>query len=170
MIHLNEDQKLQVLLAELQERYNASHKIRERSTQFTLWISGMAIGLGWVLISHNALLFSQRVALTILITALFGGTLYFMMGLKRGLRKNREAMIGIERALGMHDLDMYLKDAPLLPTEYAQAKGKWGDHFITLYAWIVLVAMFLLILTLTCPDRVKNLSSKTKIEQIKGGK
>ncbi len=36
MIHLNNDQKLQVLITELQERYNASHKIRERSIQFTL--------------------------------------------------------------------------------------------------------------------------------------
>lgn len=53
MIQLNNDQKLQVLITELQERYNASHKIRERSTQFTLWISGMAIGLGWLLISRK---------------------------------------------------------------------------------------------------------------------
>ena len=29
-MHLNEDQKLQVILADFQERYNASHKIRER--------------------------------------------------------------------------------------------------------------------------------------------
>lgn len=54
-MHLNENQKLQVLLADLQERYNASHKIRERSIKFTLWISGMAIGLGWLLISQKGL-------------------------------------------------------------------------------------------------------------------
>ena len=63
MIHLNEDQKLQVLITELQERYNASHKIRERSIQFTLWISGMAIGLGWLLISQQTLVLTQKIAL-----------------------------------------------------------------------------------------------------------
>ncbi len=86
-MHLNEDQKLQVLLAELQERYNASHKIRERSTQFTLWISGMAIGLGWLLISQTMFSLSQRIALTLLIAALFIGTVYLIMGLRSGFKK-----------------------------------------------------------------------------------
>lgn len=169
MMRLNEDQKLQVLLAELQERYNASHKIRERSIQFTLWISGMAIGLGWLLISQEELALAQRVALTLLITALFAGTLYFMMGLRRGFRKNREAMIRSERALGMHDSGAYLADDPLLPTEYSHARRKWSDHFCTLCVWLILVALSLFILTWTCPNPSKNLSTKAKTEQVKGG-
>ncbi len=35
-MELSENQKHQTLLAVLQERYNASHKMRERSIQFTL--------------------------------------------------------------------------------------------------------------------------------------
>ena len=164
MMHLNEDQKLQVLLAELQERYNASHKIRERSIQFTLWISGMAIGLGWLLISQQALAFSQRVALTLLIAALFSGTLFFILGLGRGFRKNREAMIRSERGLGMHDSGVYLADTPLLPTEYSRTKHKWSNHFCALCVWLVLVALSLLILTWAGPDPAQNLSSDVKTE------
>lgn len=170
MIQLSEDQKLQVLLAELQERYNSSHKIRERSIQFTLWISGMAIALGWLLISQKTLVLFQRIALTLLILAFFVGTLYFIMGLRRGFSKNREAMISSERALGMHDPGTYLKDRPLLPTEYSYMKRKWSEHFHTLYVWLILVALSLLILTWTCPKAGENFSPNIKTEQLKGGK
>ena len=169
-MQLSDDQKLQVLVAELQERYNASHKIRERSIRFTLWISGMAIGLGWLLISQKALALSQSVALTLLITALFAGTLYFVVGLRRGFQKNREAMINCERALGMHDSGVYLADGPLLPTEYSRMNRKWSDHFHTLYVWLILVALSLLILTWTCPGPAENHSSNVKPEQVNGGK
>jgi len=167
-MQLSEDQKLQVLLAELQERYNASHKIRARSIQFTLWISGMAIGLGWLLISQKPLVFSQRAALTLLIVALFAGTVYFILGLRRGLRKNRKAMIRCERALGMHEPGIYLHDRSLLPTEYSNIKRKWSDHFTTLCVWLVLVAMALFILTWSCPNPTKKLSSNINTEKVKG--
>ena len=60
---LKDDQKIQVLLVQLQERYAAAHRMRERSTKFTIWLSGMAIGLAWLLITHQTLSFSQRFAL-----------------------------------------------------------------------------------------------------------
>jgi hypothetical protein len=63
---IDEGQKIQVMLAELQERYNASHQIRERSVRFTLWISGMGIGLGWILVSQG-IRFPQQLAITLLI-------------------------------------------------------------------------------------------------------
>ena len=169
-MHLSGDQKLQVLIADLQERYNASHKIRERSIKFTLWISGMAIGLGWLLISQKGLTFSQCIALTLLILTLFSGTIYFLMGLRRGFRNNREAMINCERALSMHDSGIYLADGPLLPSEYSRTNRKWSDHFHTLYVWLILVAASLLILTWACPEPKKKLSTTIKTEQIKGGK
>lgn len=170
MIQLNDDQKIPVLLAVLQERYNASHKIRERSIKFTLWISGMAIGLGWLLISHKSLFLPQRIALTLLIVAFFAGTFYFLMGLRRGFQKNREATINCEHALGLHEDGFFLSAGPLLPTEYTRTKRKWSDHFHTLYVWIILIGVSLLILTWTCDDPAKKLLPNSKTEQIKGGK
>jgi hypothetical protein len=170
MMDLSEDQKLQIVLVELQERYNASHRIRERSTRFTLWISGMAIGLAWLLISQKSLLFSQRVALTLLVAALFAGTLFFILGLLRGFGKNREAMINSERALGMHDSGVYLEDGPLLPPEYSRITSKWSNHFYTLCVWLIVVAVSLIVLTWTCPDPPKNQSPKAESEQVDGGR
>jgi hypothetical protein len=169
MIDIDEKQRLQVLLAQLGERYNAAHKIRERSTQFTLWISGMAIGLGWLLISQRALVLAQRVALSLLITALFAGTVYFIKGLRRGFQKNREIMIRIERILKMHEPGIYLENGPLLASEYGLTNRKWSDHFHTLYIWLVLVAFSLIILTWTCPDPAKISPVVLKTEQVKGG-
>ncbi|MCK9274654.1 MAG: hypothetical protein M0P57_06145 [Syntrophales bacterium] len=168
MISLNDDQKAQVLLVELQERYNASHKIRERSTQFTLWISGMAIGLAWLLICRNDLLFAQRVALTLLIAALFTGALVFIMGLRKGFQKNREALIRSENALNMHTHGVYLKDSTLLPEEYNKTKIRWSDHFCTLGILLFIIAIVLFILTWTCPAKAPEQISPTKIHQIKG--
>ena len=164
MNQLNDDQKVSVLLAILQERYNASHKIRERSIKFTLWISGMAIGLGWLLISQKSLFLPQRIALTLLILALFAGTLYFLMGLRRGFQKNREVTINCERALGMHDDGVFSSDDPLLPKEYTLTKRRWSDHFHTLYGWVILVGISLLILTWTCEDPSKKVSPDIKTE------
>ncbi|NQT20108.1 MAG: hypothetical protein HQ592_10420, partial [Planctomycetes bacterium] len=83
-MQLSDDQKFQVLIAELEERYGASHKIRERSSQFTLWISGMAIGLAWVLINGCILSVGQRISLTVFTLALSFGALLLLRGLLRG--------------------------------------------------------------------------------------
>ena len=50
MIELDNNQKPQVLMHSFLESYNAAHQIRARSMQFVLLISGMAIGLSWLLI------------------------------------------------------------------------------------------------------------------------
>ena len=46
------DREPEILLAVLQERCAASHTMRARGMQFTLWISGLALGLAWLLISQ----------------------------------------------------------------------------------------------------------------------
>jgi hypothetical protein len=165
---IDEGQKIQVMLAELQERYNASHQIRERSVRFTLWISGMGIGLGWILVSQG-IRFPQQLAITLLIFALFFGTAYFLAGLRRGFQKNREAIVRCERALRMHEPGVYIPDQALLPKEYRQTKCRWSDHFRTLTIWILLVAGSLLILTWTGPCAMDAPSAKVNIGTYNGG-
>ncbi len=170
-VQLKDDHKIQVLLIELQERYAAAHKMRERSTRFTIWLSGMAVGLAWLLISNKTLVLSQRLALTLLIAALWAGAGFFILGLRKGFQNNRRAMIKSELALGMHETGIYLKEESLLPAAYKGTNSKWNDHFSTLCIWLCVVAFSLLVLAWTCPNHVKiGLSSDKKIEQIKGDK
>ena len=164
----SDDQKFQVLLTELNERYNASHKIRERSYNFTLWISGMGIGLGWLLISQGPLSFFQRIALTILILTLYVGAFYFILGLRRGFQKNRDAMIRIENTLMMYEKGVYLPGRSLLPMEYSQTKRKWSDHFCALCFWLALVTLSLFILNWTGPDQHQISTSNQTFEMVEG--
>ena len=170
-VQLKDDHKIQVLLIELQERYTAAHKMRERSTLFTIWLSGMAVGLAWLLISQKTLVLSQQFALTLLIATLWIGAGIFILGLRKGFQSNREAMIKSERALSMYETGTYLKEDSLLPAAYKRTSGKWNDHFSTLCIWMCVVAFSLLVLAWTCPDKTKTgLSPIKKIEQIEGGK
>jgi hypothetical protein len=169
MVQLKDEQKIQVMLIELQERYTAAHKMRERSTKFTIWLSGMAIGLAWLLIGHQTLAVYQRLALTLLIVALWTGAGIFILGLRKGFQSNHSALIRSERALGMYETGTYLQGDSLLPMAYAGTNSKWNDHFSTLCVWLCFVAISLLILAWTCPDHaIKKASTATKIEQIKG--
>jgi len=68
----------------------------------------------------------------------------------------------------MHEPGTYLRDKSLLPAEYGNTKRKWSDHFSTLCVWLVLVAMALFILTWSCPNSTKKLSSKINTEKVKG--
>jgi len=166
MMQLNDNHKIQILIAELQERYNASHKIRERSTQFTLWISGMAIGLAWMLISNPTLTVFQRAAITILIAALFMGSLYFIISLWRGFKKNREAIIRCERGLGMHNAGVFIAEEALLPSEYNDNKSRWSDHFCTLCIWLVVVLISLILLTWSCPSSKSSCRGETSCQKV----
>ena len=168
-MQFKDDQKIQVMLIQLQERYAAAHKMRERSTKFTIGLSGMAIGLAWLLISHQTLALSQRIALTLLIATLWMGAGIFILGLRKGFQSNRKAMIKSEQALGMYEGGIYLNDDSLLPAAYKLTNRKWNDHFSTLCMWLCFLGVSLLILTWTCPDHSENkVSSEKKIEQIKG--
>jgi hypothetical protein len=170
-MNLNDDRKFQAVVAELQERYGASHKIRERSTQFTIWLSGIAIGLAWLLISKNELSPSQLMSLRLLIIALWGGAAVFIIGLRKGFNSNRRTMITCERALGMFDRDVYLSGEPLLPSSYATPKEKWCNHFTTLCVWFCIIAIVLLVLTWTGSGHNLSITPiDTKIETVKGEK
>lgn len=164
----SEDEKLKILLAGLQERYHASHRIRERSMQFMLWISGIAVGLCWILISQKALSPTQQIVLSVLIVILFGGVLHFTLALRKGFENNRKVMIKFETILGLHTPGLFLSDGPLLPAEYCQTKRRWSDHFCTVCGWLVLVAMALLVLTWVNPKCSEIIPPRTQPTNVTG--
>lgn len=144
---LNDEQKFQLLLEVLKERYNSASHMRARSTQFTLWISGMAIGLAWILVSRESILVSQRLSITGLIVTLAGGSGYFLVALARGLNSNRRIMIKTERALSLFEPGIFVPDSSLLPVEYNSLNHKWSHHSVIHAVWLLLIAISLLTLT-----------------------
>jgi Na+/glutamate symporter len=175
-MELSNEQKTQVAISVLEERNKAAHNMRERSMRFTLWLSGLAIPIGWLLIEKQKLILSQKLALALFILALFGGTIWFLRGMQRGFQKNREVMIRCEEALGLHKTGDYLEDRPLLSTEYASSGKKWSDHFSTLSVWLLTVALSLFILIWRAPEPTpapasqKTIPTLTQLDKTKGEK
>lgn len=168
----NKDQKIQILLAELSERYSASHIMRKRSMQFTLWISGMALGLAWIVLNQTLAL-SQKWSLTALVGVSFLGTLYFLYALRCGFTNNRKATINTESALGMYKKGVFLSKESLLPKEYSKIKRNWSNHFITIIVWIIFMGGTLLTLIWFSPTEKRHFNnanltkSKTIIRNMK---
>jgi len=64
-MEIPDDKKIEILLAQLEERYTALHKMRDRSMQFGLWILGFVLGMAWLLINEVTLNLLQIVTLAI---------------------------------------------------------------------------------------------------------
>jgi len=150
-MNISEEKKLEILLAQLQERYEALHKMRDRSMQFVLWILGLGLGMAWLLINEIVLTSIQRFVLTLVL--LFIGTAVglFIYAMENGFKANRQIMIRIEKALKLYEKDYYGISEPILPTDFSSQKIRWSGHFQTLYALIFIVFLLLIFLTWTNP-------------------
>lgn len=161
VVKLTDDQRFQVLMAQLTERYQAWHQMRTRSMEFTLWILGLSVAASWNLLQEPCDLLPQRIATTGFVFALGGAAAYFLLSLARGVRTNREALVNVETALGTHQEDAFLGHKSVLPPEYKNAKARASAHFFTLYALLLTTAVYLLAaIWLPCtpspePDRNK---------------
>ena len=168
-ISLEPDQKLQIIQSQLQERYNAAHKMRARGVQFTLWISGLAVALCWSMINKGFLPLGQKIAISGLAITLAIGAIYFLSGLARGFHKNRKAMIRLESALGLHSEGSYAPQGAILPPEYRNAKKRWSDHFNTLMVWLLVIALALGSLIWLTPSAPPKQTPPVKKEQPQKG-
>lgn len=158
-MEIPEEKKLEILLSQLQERYEALHKMRDRSMQFVLWILGLGLGMAWLLINEAPLTCSQQKAIICLLILLGLATFWFVYGIERGFKANRKIMIRLETVLKLHEKDFYGVHEDILPTQFAEMKWKWTDHFKTLYVFIATVFVALIVLTLVNPCGHKSLGT-----------
>ena len=141
---LNNDQKFQVLMVQLQERYTAWHNMRERSTKFTLWILGMAIALSWNLLKEPSMSLSQKVAITLLVLSLGAVSWYFLWAINRGCNSNRKSLLNVETALECYNPNEFLNGKALLHSEHKSTKSGLSNHFKTLYALLLITLLYLI--------------------------
>ena len=166
------DQRIQILISGLEERYAASHHMRERSLRFSIWLSGMAFGLAWLLVCGQTFTLAQKTALTTLIGAMAVGAFFFLWSLEKGFQNNRRVMVKFEKALGLHRPGFYLEDELMLPQGYKDTSRRWNGHFSTLCVWLAVVMVSLLVLTWAGPENGRALPEGQKTEQklVDGGK
>jgi hypothetical protein len=103
-MEISEEKKLEILLAQLQERYDALHKMRDRSMQFVLWILGLGLGMAWLLINEATLTCIQQWTITLLLVLLGISTFLFVCGIERGFEASRKIIIKLETALKLYGI------------------------------------------------------------------
>jgi len=146
---ITDDKKIDVLSDQLQERYSAMHRMRERSMQFTLWILGLGLGLAWLSIAEAEFTYSHKCAITALLIVVALAAFGFLRAIERGFKSNRETVIRIETALGLYEVDYYETKRAILPDAFSCPKTGWSGHFRTLYMLVGAVLLVLLVFTWT---------------------
>jgi len=139
---LDQKDKTSILLTLLNERYHASHLMRERSLKFAMWILGfVAVAVPWLLFQRG-LCSGQKVAFTVLTTMLGAATFLFVRAIHVGFNKNWEVIIKLEEALGCYEKNLFVNSIQLFPEEYRNIRKIFSrSHFSLIYIWIILASI-----------------------------
>lgn len=119
--------------------------MRQRSLAFTTWILGFGIALSWILLSQVTLNLTQKIIFTTFVVLLGSFTIIFLYSIEKGFNSNRKVIIKLEEALGCYRSNEYCDNEPLFPEDYKNLKRKGTWHFISLYIWISLISVLLII-------------------------
>lgn len=146
-----DEKRVDILMAQLSERYGALHKMRDRSMNFTLWILGLGLALAWLLISEVKLNGWQACTVAFFLFAIGFCSIIFIRAIHKGFNNSRNIIIRIERLLKFYEEDFYGPVGSVLPQEFSNKKCHWTGHFTTLYFLIAVVFIWLFILTIINP-------------------
>lgn len=138
-MEIEQSQKVEILLNLLDERYNASHEMRNRSTKFAIWLLGFVlVANGWLIVNGHKLSYCENILISLFITFLgfFAGL--FIEGIRRGFNNNRDVIIKLEDTLDCYEVGAYKEKESIYPPAYKDNGGlSWFGHFETLYMWII---------------------------------
>lgn len=148
MITLDTNEKVTILLAALQERYQALRTIRERVQGVGLWALGLLMAAsGWVLQAREPLDDTKRwAALGGLTAAVLILRFVYLADLKRGFDAQQRTAARLERALGFYQAGLFDDEStsiyPARWLEAGKSKGA-GKFFISTYRLIYAGSFFL---------------------------
>ena len=140
-MEIGEQDKVQILLAQLERRYEAIEKIRERVYNISIWTLGIFLGAAGLIVQGNI----QLSLLAKIFLAVAGGfalvaILFYVKDLERGF-------VQIEMLLGLGKKGFFAPEEELYPSEWTQAGTKLGSgrFFRNTYLLLSLGAVVLLV-------------------------
>lgn len=148
MIAFDNNQKVTVLLAALQERYQALRTIRERVQSTGLWALGLLTAAsGWVLQTTEPLDNLKRwAALGGLMAAVLILRFIYLADLKQGFDAQQRAAARLELALGFYQVGLFDDQStsiyPVRWLDAGKSKGA-GKFFVSTYHLVYAGAGFL---------------------------
>lgn len=147
---LEDAQKVQVLVAALQERYQAMRTIRDRVQSIGIWALGLLTAAGgWVIQTDETLTRHDRMFFALgVIGALGVLRLIYLADLEKGFNAQQRTAARLEAALGFYEAGALAEGStPLYPASWADAgkeEGK-GRFFQSSYALLYVGSGFLLL-------------------------
>jgi len=161
VFHMDDSKKTDVLLAALNERYTALHKIRERVESIGVWAIGLLLAAGgWLLQSHPSfsplqkafLVFAVLVALALL-------RFMYLEDLCRGFRSQLRVAARIEDALGLFTPKVFsATEHPIYPQSWKAAGTQEGDgrffdaNYVLLYVGVAFLVVCIILATPATPQ------------------
>lgn len=164
---LSNEQKVNILLQALEERYKSVHVIRDRVQSTCLWILGLFVtAAGWLIQSNHDLTILEKIFVTIII--LFTITLvrfFYLHDLQKGFKTQQQIQAKIESALGLCRDNIFITGS-IYPETWSNAgtnKGN-GKFFFHNYLLIYFGTVSLLVaIWLNSPATLKKETQTTKV-------
>jgi hypothetical protein len=142
------EQKVDVLLAALEERYTSLHNIRSRVESSGTWIIGLSLGAGgWLLQSDASITCLQKMVLTAGVFAAFVVFRYFYLAdLRRGFCAQQRVAAKIETALGLFSPGEFGIEDTIYPAKWKSAGTAKSDgkFFNATYLLLYVATAFLI--------------------------
>jgi hypothetical protein len=139
---IQEDQKINILLNALDERYKSIHTIRERVQAVSLWILGILIGAsGWLFQSNMCFSLYEKLFSVISLLILWATLRQFYFNdLQKGFNSQMKVAAKIEDSLGLFEDKLYteLEDS-IYPKSWKKSgqKGCEGKFFDNAYSLLI---------------------------------
>lgn len=139
---IQEDQKVNILMNALDERYKSIHIIRERVQTVSIWILGILIGAsGWLFQSNICFSLYHKLFSVILLFIVWATLRWFYFNdLKKGFSTQMRVATKIEDSLGLFDEKIYTEsEDSIYPKSWKKSgqKGCEGKFFDNAYSLLI---------------------------------
>lgn len=151
---MNDEQKINILLSALEERYRSIHIIRERVQNICLWLLGIFLAVsGWVIQSTIILTTPQKIIYIVgTLVAFYVLRFLYLTDLNRGFKTQQIVATRIEKKLQLFKPVAFDgSEEPIYPENWKKSGGKDGEGkffnstYVLLYVGVtILVASILL--------------------------
>jgi hypothetical protein len=145
---ISEEDKVKILLAQLQRRYEGIEKIRERVYNISIWTLGIFLGAAGLIVQGDIQLnWPAKTFLAIAETFALIAVQFYVKDLERGFRAQFQVVVQIEKLLGFSEQGFFGPEEQLYPAEWERAGTKQGKgHFFrNTYLLLYLGAALLLV-------------------------
>jgi len=147
MNNIDDNNKIEILISNLEERYKSIHTIRDRVQNIGLWILGiLGSAGGWIIQSDVNLHFWDKIIYLLALFITYHIVRYhYLEDLNKGFKNQQKTAVRIEKSLQLFTPNFFSTEESILPESWEKSGTEKGDgkFFETTYMLINLGFVFL---------------------------